>query len=430
MTRYGTSIRFLVSSALSLLGNSVAGIALPLIVLATTGDALAAGTLAPDLRHPPGDVRRLGRRRARPVQPSQRVHRLRRRLGRERGAAARGRPAMGTRFRLVRRVGRAGRRGGHPRHDGARHAGTRRVPARRHGPAAVSGAEPVHRLAHDHRGAGRGGVPHRCGRGREHAVGHGRPLAVRRRGHHHHPPRRRRRAGRRRLRDAALRTREPAEDAETPRKRGLMAAAFSSLRTGLRVLLRDDAVLRASMLLSLGSVMVFGSFQGLVLPAVLHRGRPSRTAGLRALGHVGRACWRERWRTRRLRRGSRAARGTSSRSSAWRSASWRLACFPPSLRCSPPLARWASRPGRSRRCWASSCSTAFPPPRAAARSGRRTRSCWWSRLPGCSYRRWSSRWPAPPMAAFALAALWVVVTLAARSMRSLDDEALEGRDAA
>ena len=34
------------------------------------------------------------------------------------------------------------------------------------------------------------------------------------------------------------------------------------------------------------------------------------------------------------------------------------------------------------------------------------------------------------VAAFALAALWVVVTLAARSMRSLDDEALEGRDAA
>ena len=38
--------RFLASSALSLLGNSVAGVALPLILLATTGDALAAGTLA------------------------------------------------------------------------------------------------------------------------------------------------------------------------------------------------------------------------------------------------------------------------------------------------------------------------------------------------------------------------------------------------
>ncbi|MFR1640950.1 MAG: MFS transporter, partial [Eggerthellaceae bacterium] len=35
-----------VSNALSLLGNSIAAVALPLILLATTGDALAAGTLA------------------------------------------------------------------------------------------------------------------------------------------------------------------------------------------------------------------------------------------------------------------------------------------------------------------------------------------------------------------------------------------------
>lgn len=41
-----TTIRFLVSNALSLLGNSIAAVALPLILLATTGDALAAGTLA------------------------------------------------------------------------------------------------------------------------------------------------------------------------------------------------------------------------------------------------------------------------------------------------------------------------------------------------------------------------------------------------
>ena len=38
--------RFLASNALSLLGNSIAAVALPLILLATTGDALAAGTLA------------------------------------------------------------------------------------------------------------------------------------------------------------------------------------------------------------------------------------------------------------------------------------------------------------------------------------------------------------------------------------------------
>ena len=38
--------RYLLSCALSLLGNSVAGVVLPLVLLATTGDALAAGTLA------------------------------------------------------------------------------------------------------------------------------------------------------------------------------------------------------------------------------------------------------------------------------------------------------------------------------------------------------------------------------------------------
>lgn len=38
--------RYLLSCACSLLGNSVAGVILPLVLLATTGDALAAGTLA------------------------------------------------------------------------------------------------------------------------------------------------------------------------------------------------------------------------------------------------------------------------------------------------------------------------------------------------------------------------------------------------
>lgn len=46
MSGKSATIRFLAASALSLLGNSVAGIALPLILLATTGDPLAAGTLA------------------------------------------------------------------------------------------------------------------------------------------------------------------------------------------------------------------------------------------------------------------------------------------------------------------------------------------------------------------------------------------------
>lgn len=40
------TIAFAVSSSLSLLGNSIAGTVLPLVLLATTGDVLAAGTLA------------------------------------------------------------------------------------------------------------------------------------------------------------------------------------------------------------------------------------------------------------------------------------------------------------------------------------------------------------------------------------------------
>lgn len=46
MKRYAATIRFLASSALSLLGNSVAGVVLPLILLARTGDPMAAGALA------------------------------------------------------------------------------------------------------------------------------------------------------------------------------------------------------------------------------------------------------------------------------------------------------------------------------------------------------------------------------------------------
>lgn len=46
MHRTRIAPRFLASSALSLLGNSIAGIALPLVLLATTGDVMAAGSLA------------------------------------------------------------------------------------------------------------------------------------------------------------------------------------------------------------------------------------------------------------------------------------------------------------------------------------------------------------------------------------------------
>lgn len=46
MARRTNTVRFIASSTLSLLGNSVAGIVLPLVLLARTGDALAAGALA------------------------------------------------------------------------------------------------------------------------------------------------------------------------------------------------------------------------------------------------------------------------------------------------------------------------------------------------------------------------------------------------
>ena len=39
----GAVLRYLVSDALSLTGNSIAGVVLPLVLLARTGDALAAG---------------------------------------------------------------------------------------------------------------------------------------------------------------------------------------------------------------------------------------------------------------------------------------------------------------------------------------------------------------------------------------------------
>ena len=52
----------------------------------------------------------------------------------------------------------------------------------------------------------------------------------------------------------------------TEQKRGLVAAAADALRTGVRVLLRTDGVLTTSTLLTFGIVMVMGSFQGLVLP--------------------------------------------------------------------------------------------------------------------------------------------------------------------
>ena len=266
MTRYGTSIRFLVSNALSLLGNSVAGIALPLIVLATTGDALAAGTLALVCAIPQvmfgvlggAVLDRFNRRNVSIV--SDVVSAVSVALL----------PVVDLLwgldfawFAVLGVLGAVGDIPGMTARDTLAPAVSRRdgMDLQRYlglsqsidslmtivGPAvaafligAVGGVNTLWVTAALSLSAAvvTTTIPRAVGAVRG-ADGSEMPLCAR----------------------------GAAEDAETPRKRGLMAAAFSSLRTGLRVLLRDDAVLRASMLLSLGSVMVFGSFQGLVLPA-------------------------------------------------------------------------------------------------------------------------------------------------------------------
>ena len=54
--------------------------------------------------------------------------------------------------------------------------------------------------------------------------------------------------------------------AGTQPRRSLLPGAWNALRDGVRVLFASDTLLRSSMLISFGVVMVMGSFQGLVLP--------------------------------------------------------------------------------------------------------------------------------------------------------------------
>lgn len=431
MTRYGTSIRFLVSSALSLLGNSVAGIALPLIVLATTGDALAAGTLALVCAIPQvmfgvlggAVLDRFNRRNVSIV--SDVVSAVSVALL----------PVVDLLwgldfawFAVLGVLGAVGDIPGMTARDTLAPAVSRRdgMDLQRYlglsqsidslmtivGPAvaafligAVGGVNTLWVTAALSLSAAvvTTTIPRAVG-AVQGAAGTEMPLCA---------------CG-------------AAEDAEAPRKRGLVAAAFSSLRTGLRVLLRDDAVLRASMLLSLGSVMVFGSFQGLVLPVFFtEAGHPE------LLGYVL----------------SAMSAGLLTGTLAYTA-------------LAPRLARrtWyvVSLVGMAASVLALGLLPAFPALLAAAcalgfTSGPVSALLGFfmlDRIPAAS--RGSALGTqnslmlvvAPAgvfvssvvvsaagtaVAAFALAALWVVVTLAAlaaRSMRSLDDEALEGQDAA
>lgn len=88
--------------------------------------------------------------------------------------------------------------------------------------------------------------------------------------------------------------------------KGVIATARASLRDGVRVLFRDDELLRSSMLLSFAIIMVMGSFQGLVLPVhFTEAGRPellgyvlsAMSAGLLA-GSLGYAALAPRLRKR------------------------------------------------------------------------------------------------------------------------------------
>lgn len=431
MTRYGTSIRFLVSNALSLLGNSVAGIALPLIVLATTGDALAAGTLALVCAIPQvmfgvlggAVLDRFNRRNVSIV--SDVVSAVSVALlpvvdllwGLDFAwfavlgvlGAVRDIPGMTARDTLAPAVSR---RDGM---DLQRYLGlSQSIDSLMTivGPAvaafligAVGGVNTLWVTAALSLSAAvvTTTIPRAVGAVRG-ADGSEMPLCAR----------------------------GAAEDAETPRKRGLMAAAFSSLRTGLRVLLRDDAVLRASMLLSLGSVMVFGSFQGLVLPAFFtEAGHPE------LLGYVLSAM------SAGLLMGTLAYTALAPR---FARRTWYVVSLVGMAASVLALGLLPAFPA----LLAAACALGFTSGPVSALLG----FFMLDRIPAAS--RGSALGTqnslmlvvAPAgvfvssvvvsvagtaVAAFALAALWVVVTLAAlaaRSIRSLDDEALEGRDAA
>lgn len=110
----GAVLRYLVSDALSLTGNSIAGVVLPLVLLARTGDALAAGSLALICAIPQFICGILGGALLDRANREVEQRGLRPHLGRERRAPPHCRRHMGLVIWLVRRPG-AARRHGHRR---------------------------------------------------------------------------------------------------------------------------------------------------------------------------------------------------------------------------------------------------------------------------------------------------------------------------
>ena len=182
-------------------------------------------------------------------------------------------------------------------------------------------------------------------------------------------------------------------------RRGLLPDAWQALRDGAHVLFASDTLLRSSMLISFGIVMVMGSLQGLVLPvhftaanspellgyvlSAMSAGMLASSLGYAALAHKLR---RRTWYILSLTGMALGILGLGLRS-----------------RCSSPARScWVFRPAPSRPCSASSSSTAFPLQIAGAPWGRRIRSPWpprpWPslpprsswRAPGCPWPPWPS----------------------------------------
>ena len=240
-----TSVRFLVSNALSLLGNSIAAVALPLILLATTGDALAAGTLALICAVPQMAIGIVG---------GAALDRFNRRtisIASDLVSAASIAliPIVdmiwGLNFWWFVALGLLGAVGDIPgmtARDALLPAVTKHDVPSLWFTAALSFSAALATAT----------IP-RC-------VG-------------------------------AVRSGAPANEGDATAQRGVVPSAVGALRTGIRVLFRTDGVLTVSTLLTFGIVMVMGSFQGLVLPVFFtDSGRPELLGYVLSTMSLGSAC--------------------------------------------------------------------------------------------------------------------------------------------
>ena len=256
---------YLLSCACSLLGNSVAGVVLPLVLLATTGDALAAGTLALICAVPQFVIGLVG------GALTDRFNRRNVSIVSDILSAASVAllPVVdmvwGLSFGWFVALGLLGAVGDIP----GMTARDSLVPAvcERDGRSLqkfmglTQSLDSLVVIV----GPAAGRLPHGRGGKRERPVVHGRHVAFRSASS---PSRCPAPSAPSAARPPTLPTRPPHASAlrATQPRRGLLPGAWNALRDGVRVLFASDTLLRSSMLISFGVVMVMGSFQGLVLP--------------------------------------------------------------------------------------------------------------------------------------------------------------------